>query len=364
MKKFLVLITLLFLILLFVFVIARQKIKQDLASVVPYPTTTQSPPSPTDASTTAKETTSLFVPYWTIKGQSIEDASYDQYIYFGIAPTIDGIDPKEQGTRSLDQFLSVVPADKTKLLAVRLIDSNTNFAILKDQNAQKKVMNDTITLAKEKGFEGIVQDLEVSAIPFDSVVKQITSFTTAFAQETKKNKMSFSVLVYGDVFYRLRPFDVKILAKQSDQIMVMAYDFSKVKGDPGPNFPLRGQQTYGYDMTKMADDFVQSVPPQKITVVFGLFGYDWQVDNQGKTIQQGKAKTTQEIQKAFIDSCQAKRCAFSRDKDASEIKISYTDHADAKHSIWFEDMNSVAAKKAYLKKRGITSFSYWAYSYF
>lgn len=346
------------------FDIAKERVKSDLARPIPYPTITITPVVSRQNKSDRPETQGLFVPYWSLKEQTKDQISYDSYIYFGIAPTKSGINLKESGALSLDSFLAFIPDNKKKLLALRMIEPDTNFAILKDSAKQNEVIAQTIALAREKHFDGIVLDLEVSAIPFDSLIKQINGFTSLFYQEAKKNDLSFAITVYGDVFYRLRPFDVKELASNADMLMIMAYDLSKAKGNPGPNFPLQGQETFGYDYEKMTEDFLRVVPPEKIIVVFGLFGYDWAVDTKEKAIQQGKALTTSEIEAKFIESCQQRSCAFSRDSKAFETQINYTDREGQNHIIWFEDMESVAAKKEYLKKRGITSFSYWAHSYF
>lgn len=342
---------------------AKEKVRQDLARPIPYPTATLEPPTPTPDVSNVKETNSLFVPYWTMKAIATDSAKYDQYIYFGVVPTKNGINQKEEGALALDTFIDVIPDTKDRLLTIRMIDNKNNFAILDDEVSQEKVIKDAVALAKKKGFNGIVLDLEVSAIPFDSLIKQITAFNTKFSKEAKKNKLSYSIALYGDVFYRARPFDVKALAKEADQVLIMAYDLSKARGDPGPNFPLYGRKTFGYDLEKMIDDYLRVVPGKKITVVFGLFGYDWVVNGQGNAVSQGKSISTQEIEKKYVDACVSKNCLVTRDSDAAETEIHYGDRS-GNHIIWYEDMVSVDAKKEFLKQRGITSFSFWAYSYF
>ena len=144
----------------------------------------------------------------------------------------------------------------------------------------------------------------------------------------------------------------------------MAYDFHKARSSPGPNFPLGGQNIYGYDMSKMADDFLQVVPNQKIAVIFGLFGYDWPVDNKGNAEGAGQPLTDLQITNQFLNKCSFKECQWNRDSLSGETVIHYIDNNNQKHIIWFEDMHSVTAKEAYLKKRGIGNFSFWANLYF
>lgn len=347
----------------FFFKFATNKVKNDLALPIPYPSTTTIPsPLPIDASET--EYQSLFVPYWGLDDGIENPDQYSSYLYFGVAPTQNGLNIKETGYMRIDSFLSFIPSGAKKLLVIRMIESDTNFAILKDTSKQQQVIGESLALVTSKKFDGIVLDLEVSAIPFDSLVKQITSFSNIFSEEARKRDLSYGLTMYGDVFYRVRPFDVKELAKNADTLYIMAYDFSKAKGNPGPNFPLRGEDTYGYDYVQLVNDFLRVAPPHKLTVVFGLFGYDWRIDNRGKAVAQGQAVTLSEVEANFIADCKQRSCSFSREPNSFEIEVNYTGRDGSKHKVWFEDMDSVAAKKEYLKSRGINSFSYWAHSYF
>jgi spore germination protein len=264
----------------------------------------------------------------------------------------------------LNSFLENVPQDKEKFLTLRMIDTPNNLKILKDPVKQNALISETIALARDNGFDGVVLDLELSAIPFDSLIKQISSFTKELHAGTKKKDLKLSVALYGDTFYRLRPFDVKAISQESDNIMLMAYDFSKSRGNPGPNFPLKGREVYGYDFEKMIEDFLKFVPAQKVTVIFGLFGYDWEVDGNGKAVSYGDPFTYQQIENKFLGTCAFEGCSIKRKNDSHESEIQYKDTEGKSHRVWFEDKESISAKQKYLKQKGISSYSFWANSYF
>jgi spore germination protein len=210
----------------------------------------------------------------------------------------------------------------------------------------------------------VVLDLEIAAIPFESVTNNISDFIVEFADNAKANDLKFVVATYGDTFYRLRPFDIKKIGSKADEVMIMAYDFHKSRGNPGPNFPLRGKDTFGYDMETMIADFSEKMDPKKLTVIFGMFGYDWPVDDKDKSVGNGKSLAYIDSKKLFIDNCSFQKCEWHRDEQSAEIVVRYVDEKNKKHIVWFEDPTSVARKKDFLKKRGISSFSYWAHSYF
>lgn len=341
------------------FRVIREKVGHDLSEPVYQPAAT---PVPTvTLNRLQKTTTSLFVPDWALDSIA---GNFDQYIYFGITPTSDGIDQDDTGAKSIPTFLSAVPQGKQTFLALEMTDSDSNAAILQNKTAEKKIITQTVSIAKLNGFSGVVLDLEMSGIPFSSLIDEIDDFDKSLDMQAKSQGLHFEVTVYGDTFYRLRPFDVKTIAANSDMVLIMAYDFHKAASNPGPNFPLNGADTYGYDMGQMVTDFLQSVPNQKLGVIFGMFGYDWPVNNQGVAIGQGEPLTDVQIQNKFLNTCSFKICQIKRDPVSSETEIQYTDTNNQKHVVWFEDMNSVNVKEQYLQKHGIGNFSFWANSYF
>jgi cortical fragment-lytic enzyme len=114
----------------------------------------------------------------------------------------------------------------------------------------------------------------------------------------------------------------------------------------------------------MIGDFLKKVPREKITVIFGMFGYDWKVGEKGQSISPATSLTLNEIQKQFLSSCHFTNCQMVHDNQSSEPQITYTDDQNTKHVIWFEDIHSVEKKKIFLKTKGIFSTGMWAYSYF
>ncbi len=332
------------------------------APINPSARVTATPVQPTVES--RQEETTLFVPYWSLSKGINTDKDYKTLIYFGITPSESGINKEEIGYRQLASFISQKPSHTQTLLVVRMLNADTNFAVLKAKDKQRQVINDTIAIARANKFNGVVLDLELSALPFDSLIQQINSFAQSFATEANNNELSFSIAMYGDTFYRIRPFEVKTLAKSSDKVMIMAYDFSKANGNPGPGFPLAGKSTYGYDYHSLVDNFLQVVPSEKITVIFGLYGYDWTVDEKNISQQIGKARSLVEIEEQILAKCASLHCQKHRDDASAEMRIEYTDSEGEKHVVWYEDMESVRQKEAYLKTKGITSYSLWANSYF
>lgn len=306
---------------------------------------------------------SVFVPYWTLQAQSSTDG-YEEAFYFGIEADLSGINKDEVGYTRLNQFLDIFKDVPTTILVVRMVDKEVNSDVSKDVEAQTRIASESVAIAKEYGFDGVMLDYEISSIAFDEVTERNTNFFKIFSKEVKKENLLFYSALMGDTYYRVRAYDVKQIGMLSDKVIIMTYDFHKSRGNPGPNFPLTGKDTYGYDLAQMIDDFSNDIPLDKLDVTFGMFGYDWRVDEDGKSVGYGEPLSTREISGKFIDECRAKECKWERDSESQEISIKYVTEDDEEHIVWFEDEESVKRKKDYLQRIGIGYISYWAYSYY
>lgn len=319
-------------------------------------------PTSTPTQLPSKATTTLFVPYWTLIQQTFP-TSYDTIAYFGITANTSGIDTKEDGYKDMPKFISLINVHQKKLLVIRLLDQNTDEKILHDSGYQKKIIDQSTNIAKHYGFDGIILDLEYKALAFDEVIQSITNFSTHFAASVHTAHMLFYQTLYGDTIYRLRPFDVSAIGKVSDGVFILAYDFHKANGNPGPNFPFNELPDENYNFSQMVTDFSQKIPANKLTIVYGLFGYDWKVDDKGQSIGQAESLTTNQILQKFVVSCPFKNCEVNQTA-SSETEITYEDMNSVKHIVWFEDLTSLYRKKDVLQRSGIFSIAFWAWEYF
>ena len=334
-----------------------------------------------------KSKNSLFVPYWALGKRDYVSSLYDAYYYFGITVDQKGLIKTEPGYTGLAQFSC--PNKKKCYLVIRMLDNEISKSILTDIKTQEIVIKQTLNIADMYSFSGVALDLELSGIFNGELTGQISSFVQRYYTSTKKNYKTFSFIVYGDNYYRKRPFDIKSIGTYSDEVMVMAYDFHKNYGEPGPNFPFDrrpvrrslneggslgegGNFNYGYNFQQMIFDFSADVSPKKLTIIFGMYGYDWTLNAQGLPLKRGKAVTVKEIDIMTNDKSQitnqfpsfVKTTEGKQNLNSKEKKIEYIDAENFKHVIYYEDEESAAIKADYLRKVGIGSVSFWAWGYF
>lgn len=351
MKRLLILIFILFVIL--IFFLSRSLGQNKIISYF------VQKPNPSSPSVSQKSIT-LFVPYWTLGDTSIP-SSYDTVVYFGLNTNMSGIVTTDTGYTDIPKFVQSIKPNRKTLLTVELLDQNTDEKILHNASFQKKVIDDSIAIAKKYNFSGIVLDLEYKALAFDEVINGITKLSTNFSLRSHKNNLKFYQVIFGDSFYQLRPFDIEAIGNVCDGIFVMAYDFHKANGNPGPNFPLNELPDEQYSFAQMVNDFKSKVIVDKLTIIFGMFGYDWPVDEKGQSIGQAQSFTTNQILEKFIDNCE--KCNIIQNK-ALETEVNYKDNNGQNHIVWFEDLTSVSDKVALLNSKGINSIGYWAWGYF
>lgn len=309
-------------------------------------------------------TQSIFVPYWADLSQQ-PSSSYDRYIYFGLSIDQKGIKRDDTGYQQMQNFLSFVPDDAKKLLCIRMIDRDLNAEILEDSHSWDAIVTDVLTIAQENQFDRVVLDLEVGLMAFGSYTENITPFTQAFYKQLSQHNIPLAFAIYGDTFFRKRPYTIEELNPFVDEFMIMAYDFSKSFGNPGPNFPYTDtEQEYHYSFQQMIQDYLNFVEPEKISVIFGMYGYHWVVDKQDRALKQADAITLHEVQSKYGETCSEAQYGMKRDSASMESVVTFYDEEGYKHIIWYEDEESSAAKMDYLKQQGIGDVVFWAWGYF
>ena len=305
----------------------------------------------------------LFVPYWNASVDEQTKNQYDTFVYFGIAVDEDAHIKEDEGLSNIEQFQKST-SGKKQLLTIRMLDSDTNHTILESTSLQKTLIDEILPVINQYDFDGIVLDLEVSSLPLTDVRNNISLFIQQLSESMHKQQKYVAITLYGDLYSRARPYDVHTIAESADEIMIMAYDFHKSRGEPGPNFPMAGRSTYGYDFPSMIRDFINDAPSEKVTVLFGMYGYDWALGPQGKPLTAAHALPLTDIINLIKPSCELKNCKVTQNSETHESTIRYTGDDGSKHEVWFEDEQSADVKKQYLEEQGIGSVGYWVYGYF
>lgn len=299
----------------------------------------------------------IFVPYWVENGG---ETDHEVFYYFGLGFD-DAGNPIQDLSYQRINMLAHVAASR-KMLVVRLLQDRVIDSALQDFGVQQNIVKTTLEAVEANQFAGAVLDLEKSYSFKSDTKDRISKFVHYFCTSLRKNYKDCFTLVYGDTYRLQRPYDIAALAKSSDRILVMAYDFHKAGGEPGPNFPF--SNNYDYDFKQMVTDFTTDVPPEKLEIVFGMYGYDWTLNDQGTPLKQAQSLSLNTIRSRMEGEWKMHIYKQTHDPTSGEKSVWYTDTDERKHVVWYEDEESVQKKITYLLQHGIRHTSYWAYGYY
>lgn len=315
---------------------------------------------------------SLCVPYWSTTETTQFDSAYSSYYYFGVVPDKEGLLQKNEPGYTNLNLLSLSYKRKTSVV-LRMMHTDTYMPYFESKEKQKILAEALRSLVNEEQLQGVMIDLEVSYSLQTDRKDKISGFVQTICSPLQKDKKTCGIFIYGDTFFRMRPYDVAVLGRLADRVTIMAYDFHNSAGEPGPNFPLsinyeeKGQNTglYGYDFKQMITDFTQNIPKEKLEIALGMYGYDWTLNQQGTPLKAAQAMSVNlinsKMKELLNDSSYRLQIFENRDK---EKRVEYIDKEGRKHIIWYEDIESARQKMEYAQDKGITQFSFWAHSYF
>ncbi|KXK08449.1 MAG: hypothetical protein UZ21_OP11001000650 [Microgenomates bacterium OLB22] len=125
---------------------------------------------------------SFFVPYWNLD-ESIDgdglfglEVAPSRALYFGVPVSSDGIDLTEEDKRHLRTFVSRFSGYK-RSLTLRMVNTQTNLEVFERKELWSQIAASSISLANEYGFDRVILDLEVSALPTQFIRDQIVNFS-------------------------------------------------------------------------------------------------------------------------------------------------------------------------------------------
>ena len=322
----------------------------------------------TDGGAHKKVSYGVFVPYWGVQNGTqyttvpLNNVLISKLYYFGVTLNKDGsINKTDAGYTKLSTF-KATEGDGTTYLVIRLVEVSTIDALLNSKNLSRTAATNSTTLANQYGFDGILIDLEYSALATNKTKKTITSTLREFANVAHENNLTISATLFGDTFYRGRPYDVKTLSGILDEVIVMVYDFHKSKSLPGPLFPYNALK-YGYSYKQLVDDFLQFVPTNKLTLTYGFYGYQWRVDSKNRPIKPGVAKPYRAIE-GEKNGCIKPTCIITIDSTSKELLLKTKNDDDSWSLLYSETPDSIQTKINYAQQYGVSSFAIWAFGYY
>ncbi|PKR82734.1 LysM peptidoglycan-binding domain-containing protein [Heyndrickxia camelliae] len=227
-------------------------------------------------------------------------------------------------------------------------DSDRAALILRNPNLQNTLINNILTMIRQKGYQGLNIDFEY-IYPEDKenynnflrkVVEQLHpegySVSTALAPKVREDQEG---LLY-------EAHDYAAHGKIVDFVMLMTYEWGWAGGKPWAIAPIN-------EVRKVLDYAVTAIPREKILMGVPLYGRDWKIP----WVQGTFAKTVSS--KEAVNLAKKYGAAISYNTTYQSPFFRYTDTSRQKHEVWFEDARSIQAKYDLVKEYNLLGIGYW-----
>lgn len=325
-----------------------------------------------------------YAPYWMIDKLDNTDFSLlTTFAYFGVPIDSQGNliqdDPGYMdfiSDHATDLFKRAHDANTNVNLTITQMDNDTITGFLDNIDSQNNAINQIVDAVKSRGIDGVSVDFEYVGDPGIDYRNKFTNFVADLRSNLKKQipQAQVTVAVYALSAKEPKLYDVTSLAKISDSIFMMAYDFATTGADNAqPTAPLRGYKEgkYIYDVSTAVEDFLKVMPANKLILGVPYYGYNYLVYQptvQSETLPywtwKGSPVTqTYDIATTNITPNMSDIDAYKTGWD-DEGEVGFRAYHVAATNTWrmifLEDVRSLGLKYDFAKQESLSGVGIWA----
>jgi spore germination protein YaaH len=241
------------------------------------------------------------------------------------------------------------------LLTVTNFGTARNTELLSDTIKQKYLINNLITLLKNRNGDGVNFDLESVAVTQRA---NLVSFISRAVTMIKAQLPAAEISMATPAVDWSGSWDFKALSELCDYLVFMGYDYYwKGSTTAGPVAPLQGEN---YNVTRTITTYLATgVAPAKLMLGVPWYGYDWPVVNSNrKAASTGTA--TSRLYSAAIQLAENNGYIF--DNTTSVPYSTYKVSAQWRQ-MWYDDLQSLGMKYELVNQKALAGIGIWALSY-
>lgn len=237
-----------------------------------------------------------FLPYWTLhKAEYFQLDALTDIAYFALRIDSNGtirtyddglIDPgynKWENDETIDELIRDAKAKNIRFaLTIISHEDDVTREFLNCRDCWDTLYNEIVREFDIKGIKHLNMDFELVEPDAEEDLSLKYSQLVNFLNQKLDKKYGNSYVVTStlpDSMYKPRLTDIESLAKASDSLFVMAYDFHRPTSDnAGPVAPINGAGIHAeYDIATMLEDYLTAAPPSKLILGVPYYGYNWLV---------------------------------------------------------------------------------------
>lgn len=220
--------------------------------------------------------------------------------------------------------------------------------ILNNEQIQDLLLQNVLSVLKEKGYVGLDVDFEYVYPEDREAYNQFLRKTAALLHE---NGLMLSTAVapkYGidqrGLLYEAHDYEAHGI--YADNVIIMTYEWGYLYGPPMPIAPID-------QVRRILDYAVTVIPRSKILMGIPNYAYDWTLP-----FVPGRAARVLNNPQA-VELAKTTGAEIQYDKKTESPYFYYYDSNGAQHVVWFEDPRSIQAKLLLVNQYNLGGVSYW-----
>ncbi|HEY6465107.1 MAG TPA: glycosyltransferase [Candidatus Acidoferrales bacterium] len=250
----------------------------------------------------------------------------------------------------LEEFLQKLPARNVDLPVMTMVNNYDGvkgwcppefLQMLGSSGARARLSRELEQYADAQHQPGIVVDFE--SLP-ETSQKDFQSFIHDLGSDLHAKNMKLMVaLPAADWSY-----DYKYFAAQTDEIVLMNYDFHWTSSAPGPIAPQDWFQ-------RNIDNILKVIPANKIVMGIANYGYDWPAKTKQDPEPLAQSVSFQQGVVTAVES----GADITYDPDTFNLHYSYDDATNRLHTVWMLDGVTAYNELRASERAGVAGTALW-----
>jgi spore germination protein YaaH len=321
-----------------------------------------------------------FLPYWNVNQVTIQP-ELTQLAYFSLTFDHTGHivshsgGEVDQGYHKLqsEDFVNVMQTAQKNHSQIEIVlaqfDNDEISAFLLSPSSQQQLLTELNSILLEYPFTGVNVDIEYTGPITANLQDDLTTFMHNLNVNLKQRRqpVNLSIDIFSSSGDNNDIWNLKTLAPNVDEIIVMAYDFHR-RSSPlaGPVAPLFGGQVlWDSDITSHMKTILTSVPANKILLGVPFYGYEWQTtsrDAQATTLPETGSTASFDYVQSILSQKDQLKVQEGWSEEALSPYLSYEKNHKT-YIIYYENSRSLSYKLDLVNQLELRGIAIWALGY-
>lgn len=319
-----------------------------------------------------------FLPYWNLASTTFQP-ELSHLGYFSLEIAADGsiqtraedgyLEPGYNKLQSDSLFDAIATSSAKPQIVFTQFNADTITAFLNSESSQERFLQSLDSILLAYPFTGVNIDIEYSGKVTDQLRQNYVSFIALLRQhlDQRYDNVELSIDLYASAASRNTIWDVPKLEPYVDYYIVMAYDFHRSSSIvAGPIAPLfGGKEQWDSDISEHLQDFLKSVPPEKVILGVPFYGYEWQTtsrESQAHTFPNTGATASFNRVQSLLARKDELQVQEHWNEAALSPYLSYEED-DEIYVVYYENSRSISYKLDFVNQLDLGGIAIWALGY-